>query len=90
MFPGFASRLKQEIRDIYKEVNLQKANSKEIKIPIEVNDSPRRKISVFIGAAVLANTYNCEKYSDYWITKADWDELGGEGSILKKCKNVIL
>lgn len=89
MFPGFASRVKEEIRKIYKEKNLAQAVSKEIKIPIEVNDSPRRKISVFIGAAVLANTYNSSRYGDYWITSADWHELGGERAILKKCKNVV-
>lgn len=90
MFPGFASRVKQEIREVYKERNLKQAVNKEIKIPIEVNDSPRRKISVFIGAAVLANTYNSEAYGDYWINRGDWEELGPENSILKKCKNAQL
>lgn len=90
MFPGFASRFKQEIKELYKEKTLVNSTTKEIKIPIEINDSPRRKISVFVGAAVLGQTYNQSSYGHYWITKQDWDELGSEGSILKKCKNVIL
>lgn len=90
MFPGFSSRFKIEIRDLYKERNLQQAASKEIKIPIEVIDSPRRKISVFIGAAVLGRTYNNPSYEKYWINQQDWQEMGGENAILAKCKNIIL
>lgn len=90
MFPGFATRFRNEICELYKEKALAKATTKEIKIKIEINDSPRRKISVFVGAAVLANTYNTERYDGYWITKPDWEELGGENAILKKCKNVVL
>lgn len=90
MFPGFASRFKTEIKDLYVKINLKHSENKTIKINIDINDSPRRKISVFIGAAVLAQTYNNPNYDSYWISQSDWSELGGENAILKKCKNVIL
>lgn len=90
MFPGFASRFQAEIEELYKTITLKGAPSKEIRGRIGINDSPRRKISVFIGAAVIANTYNQESYEHYWISKEDWAEMGGENSILKKCKNILL
>ena len=57
---------------------------------INIIDSSRRKYSVFIGATVVANTYNSEQgeMSGYWITKQDWDEVG-PNIVLKKCQNVI-
>lgn len=89
MFPGFATRLKNSIKEVYKKVALKDASLKEIKIPIEVVDSPRRKISVFIGACVISQIYNVPSYNHYWITKEFWDENGGERSIKEKCKNLF-
>ena len=58
MFPGYASRIDNELRNLYKENTLKLAKEKNIKIPIDIIDSPRRKYSVFIGATVLSNVYN--------------------------------
>ena len=57
---------------------------------INIIDSSRRKYSVFIGATVLAKTYNSEEGENtgYWITKQDWEEVGPD-IVLKKCQNVI-
>ena len=88
MFPGYASRLDKELKNIYIEKTLKLAKDKTIKIPLNIIDSPRRKYSVFIGATVLANTYN-EAQKEYWISKQDWDECGPE-IIFKKCQNIIL
>ena len=90
MFAGYASRLMIEMKRLYKEKTLQNVENKAIKIVIDIIDSPRRKYSVFIGATVLANTYNSEQgeESGYWITRQDWDEVG-EKIILKKCQNII-
>ena len=57
MFPGYASRLEIELKKLYIENNLKLAKDKTIKIPMKIIDSPRRKFSVFIGAAVLSTTY---------------------------------
>ena len=91
MFAGYTSRLLEEMKRIYKEKTLANVDNKTIKIDIDIIDSPRRKYSVFIGATVVANTYNSPKGEEagYWITKQDWDEVGPD-IILKKCQNIIV
>ena len=91
MFAGYTSRLLKEMKKIYREKTLGNVENKTIKIDINIIDSPRRKYSVFVGATVLANTYNSTQgeQAGYWITKQDWDEVG-EDIILKKCQNIIL
>ena len=48
MFAGYASRILKEIRNTYIEKGLKNTENKNIKINININDSPRRKFSVFI------------------------------------------
>ena len=125
-FQGYASRLYNEMEDLYKEKTLKieptksdngpktsknkstksdngpktskskstksdngDKTSKKNKV-ITIIDSARRKYSVFIGATVLAQTYNSEKgeNSGYWITKQDWEEVGPD-IVLKKCQNIM-
>ena len=90
MFAGYASRLLKEIQNVYVEKVLKNVKDKSVKIKMNIIDSPRRKFSVFIGATVLANTYNGTKQDDqYWITKQDWAEVGPD-IIFKKCQNIII
>jgi len=90
MFAGYASRLLKEIQNVYVEKGLKNVKDKSVKIKMNIIDSPRRKFSVFIGATVLANTYNgTSQGEEYWITKQDWDEVGPD-IIFKKCQNIIL
>ena len=139
MFPGYASRLYNEMEALYEEKTLKikpaksdngektsksestksdngettlkikpaksdngettsksestksgEKTSKKNKV-IKIIDSARRKYSVFIGATVLAQTYNSERGENvgYWITKQDWEEVGPD-IILKKCQNIML
>ena len=88
MFPGFSSRLLEEILNVYREKGLKNVKGKSIKIHINIIDSPRRKYSTFIGAIILANLYNNDLYDGYWISKRDWDEVG-PNIIFKKCPNII-
>ena len=110
MFPGYASRLYNEMEALYEEKTLKikptksdngettsksestksgEKTSKKNKV-IKIIDSARRKYSVFIGATVLAQTYNSKKgeISGYWITKQDWEEVG-PNIVLKKCQNIM-
>ena len=110
MFPGYTSRLYNEMENLYKEKTLKieptksdngdktskskstksdNGDKKKNKV-INIIDSARRKYSVFIGATVLAQTYNCEKGENtgYWITKQDWEEVGPT-IVLKKCQNIM-
>ena len=90
MFAGYASRLLKELQNVYVEKALENVKDKSIKIKMNIIDSPRRKFSVFIGATVLANTYNGTSQGDeYWITKQDWEEVGSD-IIFKKCQSVLL
>ena len=68
----------------------EKKSKKNKNKVINIIDSSRRKYSVFIGATVLAQTYNSEESenSGYWITKQDWEEVG-PNIILKKCQNIM-
>ena len=86
MYPGYASRIELELKKIYTENILKKVQNKTIKIPINIVDSPRRKYSVFSGAAILSKVSN--DVEDYWISKKEWEECGSK-IIMKKCKNII-
>ena len=86
MFPGFSSRLESEIKKLYKE-KILKDSTKDIKINMNIVDTPRRKYSVFLGACFLANFY--DQHHNYWISKQEWDEVG-PNIISKKCQNLII
>ena len=88
MFPGYATRLENEIKNLYKENALKLAQDKTIKIPINIIDSPRRKYSVFIGASVLSKIFNEPDNLPYWISKKEWKESGPR-IIQDKCKTLI-
>ena len=82
MFPRFASRIEKEISNSDTKNNLKNASDKIIIIKIGIVDSPRRKYSVFIGAAVLANIMAEDPNGEYWISKSDYDEIG-ENAVYK-------
>ena len=84
LFPGFASRVENEIKKIYKKTALKKTKDKKIKININVIASPKRKFSVFIGASIIANHYNDLENEDYWITRDEWLECEDKGSYTKE------
>ncbi len=85
MFPGFSSRLESEVKKLYKD-KILKNGAADIKIDMNIVDTPRRKYSVFIGACFLANLYS---EHNYWISKEEWDEVG-PNIIDKKCQNLII
>ena len=58
LFPGFATRVENDIKKLYKKSALKNSKDKKIKININVIASPKRKFSVFIGASIIANHYN--------------------------------
>ena len=97
MFPGYASRLYNEMEYLYMKSKSTKLYNemedlykKRKNKVINIIDSARRKYSVFIGATVLAQNYNSEKgeNSGYWITKQDWEEVGPD-IVLKKCGKIL-
>ena len=95
LFPGFASRVENEIKKLYKQTALKLAKEKKIKININVIDSPKRKYSVFIGASIIANHCNNEENEDYWITRdellecEDNKDYNKENLIKNKCQSYL-
>ena len=52
------------------------------KIKVRVEDPPRRKHMVYLGASVLADVM--EGQPEQWVTKAEWEEEG-DRAIQAKC-----
>ena len=50
MFPGYTSRLLEEMKRTYQEKTLGNVADKTIKIDIKIIESARIKSSVFVGA----------------------------------------
>ncbi|PON83309.1 Actin family [Trema orientale] len=75
MFPGFATRMKKEIRAI-----IEPINSSAVKM-IEVDAPVGRKYSVFKGGSVLASLGN---FHQMWISKKEYDE-SGPSIVHRKC-----
>jgi len=76
MFPGFPTRLENEIVNLY-EKEISKNSTQEKLFTIEVKDSPRRKYNVFIGGGVYANIMDSTD-PNWWVDKAEWQESGSK------------
>ena len=51
------------------------------KLKLKIEDPPRRKHTVFLGGAVLADIMKDKR--DFWVSKADYEE--DPHRALKKC-----
>lgn len=87
LFPGFSSRLDNEVKRCYQETVL-KSTSKKINIDINIIDDPNRQYAVFGGAVYLGNFYR-DNSPDYWISRNDWLECGDQ-IIYKRCSNIMV
>ena len=79
MFPGFSSRLENEI------LILNKKNGsifKTFMFDIDAFNNFNRIFRPFIGATVLAKALVHD--DNFWVSKLDWDECGPD-IIFKKC-----
>jgi len=76
MFPGFSSRLEKDIRRLYLEKVLRGDTSRAAKFRCCVEDPPRRQHMVFLGASILADSYEQQPNSQWWITRQEYDEYG--------------
>lgn len=74
MFPGLSSRIDKELRVIFTKNKYGGDASRVGKTGLTVNDPPRRKHSVFIGASFLAKG----SPADSWLTKAEYEEKGAK------------
>eukprot|EP00271_Cylindrocystis_brebissonii_P013136 TRINITY_DN32746_c0_g1_i1.p1 TRINITY_DN32746_c0_g1~~TRINITY_DN32746_c0_g1_i1.p1 ORF type:complete len:396 (-),score=78.70 TRINITY_DN32746_c0_g1_i1:554-1741(-) len=81
MYPGLPSRLEKDIKDLYLRKVLRGNREGLRKLRLRIEDPPRRKHMVFVGAAVLADLMRDKP--EFWISKEEYQEQGAR--CLKKC-----
>lgn len=75
MYPGLPSRLEKEIKQLYLERVLKGDMERLAKFKIRIEDPPRRRHMVFLGAAVLGEIMR-DRNDGFWMTKKDYEEEG--------------
>lgn len=74
MYPGFPTRLEKDLTDLYLK-NVLQGNKRGLrKFKLKIEDPPRRKNLVFLGASVLGNIM--ENRPDFWVTQEEYKEQG--------------
>ena len=85
MYRGLPSRLEKEIKRLYLDQVL-KGNKEQLKkLRLQIEDPPRRKHMVFLGAAVLADIMKDKP--EFWISRKEWQEEGAR-AIARKCGGI--
>ena len=74
MYPGLPTRLEKDIRERYLEGVLNGDKSRLNRFKLRIEDPPRRRNMVFLGASVLGDIMRDRE--DFWISKDEWDEAG--------------
>lgn len=74
MYPGLPSRLEHDLRRRYLNEVLKGDKKRLSKFQLNIEDPPRRKHMVFLGASVLGHIYASR--DQWWISKAEWEEHG--------------
>jgi len=74
MYPGLPSRLEQDIKDMYLKHVLKGAEDRMNRLKLRIEDPPRRKHMVYLGASVLGDLMRDR--TDFWATKRQYDEQG--------------
>lgn len=76
MFPGLSTRLQKDVRQLYLQNVLKGDTSREKKFKCIVDDPPQRQHMVYLGASIMAEAYELQGNSPWWITKAEYAEKG--------------
>ncbi len=74
MYPGLPSRLEKDIRNLYLKNVLKGDESRLNRLKLRIEDPPRRKHMVFLGASVLGDLM--KDRAEFWISKRDYEEQG--------------
>jgi actin-related protein len=85
LLPGIRERLEKELNQRYTREVLKGDETRSRSWKLEVHAPSSREYLVFEGAALFADLISNE--SDFWVTKADYDE-GGARLVLDKCRVV--
>ncbi|GBG34047.1 Actin-like protein, putative [Hondaea fermentalgiana] len=74
MYPGLPSRLEKDIRELYLRNVLKGDVSRLNRLKLRIEDPPRRKHMVYLGASVLGDLMRDR--DEFWITRSEYDEKG--------------
>lgn len=74
MYPGLPSRLEKDIKARYLAEVLKGDKSRLNRLKLRIEDPPRRRNMVFLGASVLGDIMRDR--ADFWITRDAWTEEG--------------
>jgi len=74
MYPGLPSRLEQDIKAMYLQHVLKGDVDRMNRLKLRIEDPPRRKHMVYLGASVLGGLM--QDRADFWVTKQEYDEKG--------------
>ena len=79
MFAGLPSRLEKEVKELYV-THIGGGDPKSVnRLKLKIEDPPRRKTMVFMGASILADIM--KEQDDFWLSKKSWDEKGAARAI---------
>ena len=74
MYPGLPTRLEKDIKARYLADILKGDKSRLNRLKLRIEDPPRRRNMVFLGASVLGDIM--KDRDDFWITQEEWAESG--------------
>lgn len=75
MYPGLPSRLEHDLKNRYLKDVLKGEKERLSKFKLNIEDPPRRKHMVFLGASTLGDIMAAR--DDFWISKKQYQEEGG-------------
>jgi len=81
MYPGLPSRLEQDLKQLYLTRVLKGAEDRMNRLKLRIEDPPRRKHMVYLGASVLGDLMRDR--TDFWVSKQEYDEKGMDAAIKK-------
>lgn len=76
MFPGFPTRLEKDVKKLYLDQVFKGDKARASKFRVSVEAPPRREHMVFLGASILAEAYEQQGNSPWWITREEYNERG--------------
>ena len=80
MYPGLPTRLEKDIKARYLKDILKGDKSRLNRLKLRIEDPPRRRNMVFLGASVLGDIM--KDRDDFWITQEQWAEMGSSNQAL--------
>jgi len=88
MYPGFSTRLHQDVTQSYLREVLRGDKSRLGNFKLRIEDPPRRKHMVFMGASVYANLM--KDRDDFWMRKSEYEEEGAERLVARKLGRLVM